>query len=135
MSWAYGYAQGHQFAVRVPYPSIFEAETTEEGTARFVCMDGERKVMELVMFVEPNVDGWDINGAVAQLSDSLTRCIDKGADFLTLAGWADERGEVQYVEKCFLWDGVWYDLSLYFVCRYAEAAECLIPVVRTWIPK
>lgn len=119
-----------RYGVKVPYPDFFVADTSESGTARFTYLDTSQQIeVRMVMFVEPNVEGWSIKEAAEELSDSVTVCRNIGDDYFIMHGRAEG---FHYVEKCFLADGNWIDYAVYF--RNLDEVERLINIVHEWRP-
>ncbi len=117
----------------VLYPDFFEADTMDEATGRFTYEDDATgSFWKLVMFVEPNVDGWDIQEAVDTLCDSNTTLVEQGDDFYLLSGRMKRHRNTYFLEKCFLINNLWYNCTIYYDVRCERAAERLIEMVRKW---
>ena len=122
------------YGVKVQYPAFFNVmDTTEAGTARFSYPDKEI-VVRLSMFVEPNVEGWTIEEAVNNMTDSYTRCVAKGKDFFIMQGTTPNATVGAYLEKCFLLDNKWIDYTLFYDTHYGIALERLMALIWDWHP-
>lgn len=121
------------FHVTVPYPDFFDAsDTTEPGTARFYYPNKKDSKVRLTMFVESNVEGWNIKEAVHHLSDSATRCLVSGEDYFILCGKMNASSS--YIEKCYLVDDVWIDYAVYYNNKYEEDVRRLMEMIMKWNP-
>jgi hypothetical protein len=122
------------YGVKVQYPDFFDAsDTTEPGTARFHYINGNRRDISLVMFVEPNIKCWNIADAISNLSDSTTICMESTEDYYIMLGKLDN-GRGSYVEKCFLIDNTWVNYTLYYKPQYEEMMGKLKEMIMKWEP-
>ena len=123
------------YNVIISYPDIFVATDTTPGTARFRFPNDSVNEIALTMFVEPNIEGWNIKEAVQHLSDSLNTCIEEGKNYFIMTGKFSDNPSALFIEKCFLIDGNWIDYTLYYVSYYEEATERLADLVKKWEPR
>ncbi len=122
-----------EYGVSVDYPEFFEADTAEEATGRFYYVDKRgRRVVSLIVYVEPNVEGWTIKEAVNNLCDSLSVCQEQGENYYILEGSIDNRRTAKYVEKCFLKDRHWINQTLFYDVSQKEAIGRLLGIVKEW---
>ena len=123
------------YNVTVSYPDFFQdSDTTENGTARFNYPDNIKKEISLVMFVEPNVDGWNVKEAVKHLSDSLNHCVKEGDNYFIMSGQLKGNSQALFLEKCFLIDNHWVDYTLYYYPRHKKAIGRLADLLMVWEP-
>ena len=123
------------YNVRISYPDFFVVTDTTPGTARFRFPNDSVNEIALTMFVEPNIEGWNIKEAVLHLTDSLNTCIEEGKDYFIMTGEFSDNPRALFLEKCFLIDGNWIDYTLYYVSYYDEAIERLANLVKEWEPR
>lgn len=123
-----------KYNVAVTYPDFFEADTVCADTTRFFYQKGKGHVVALSMFVEPNIEGWDVSEAVSHLTDSVTDCLIEDKDFFVLFGKAAENSGALFMEKCYLIDDNWYDLTIFYREEISDAIERLINTVVYWKP-
>lgn len=123
------------YDVTIPYPDFFDAsDTTEAGTAHICYPSFRDKEIILTMFVEPNIEGWNIKEAVEQLSDSANICLAEGKDFFIMEGKVDKKGHGLFLEKCYLLDDNWIDYTVYYRADHKNAVGRLIDMVKEWEP-
>lgn len=123
------------YNVTVFYPDFFQdSDTTENGTARFNYPDDINREISLIMFVEPNVDGWSVKEAVKHLSDSLNHCVKEGDNYFIMSGQLDGSAQFLFLEKCFLIDNKWVDYTLYYHSQHKEAIGRLVDLLMAWEP-
>ena len=122
------------YQVGVIYPDFFKADTTEAGTARFYYLDGNEKAVCLTMFVEPNVEGWNIERATLELTDSCSTCLEKGKDYFIMEGTFKEDPNCLFFEKCYLIGDKWVDLAVYYRVRYRDDIGKLFEIIKCWNP-
>ena len=124
------------YNVEVSYPSFFAVcDTTENGTARFYFPNKQKGAVALIMFVEHNVDGWNIHEAVENLSDSLNICREEGKNYYLMTGSVDESSRIFFVEKCFLIDNKWYNYTLFYPAEFGGVMGRLRDTVKNWTPQ
>ena len=123
------------YNVAVPYPDFFEVATLEPGTARFFYRVGDEKAVAIVMFVEPNIEGWTIQEAAVNLSDSANFCIGVGENFFLMSSTKYVDPDHPFFEKCFLIDGNWIDYAVYFQSDYLDAIYPLLYTLLDWKPQ
>ena len=123
------------YNVAVPYPDFFEVATLEPGTARFFYRVGDEKAVAIVMFVEPNIEGWNIQEAAVNLSDSANFCIGVGENFFLMSSTKYVDPDHPFFEKCFLIDGNWIDYAVYFQSDYLDAIYPLLYTLLDWKPQ
>lgn len=123
------------YNVGLCYPSFFVIVDTEPGTARFRYPSDSVNEIALTMFVEPNVEGWNIKDAVEHLTDSNCTCAKQGDDYYMMSGMFSDNPLALFYEKCFLIDGKWVNLTLYYLAEYETAIGRLIDSVKCWNPK
>lgn len=121
------------YNVTVPYLDIFDSDTTEAGTARFEYRF-EKAYIRLVMFVEPNMEGWNIKEAVHNLSVGSERCLKETDKFFIMTGEMSESPGYSFVEKCFLIADKWIDFTIYYPTDKADDVERFIDMVKKWNP-
>lgn len=123
------------YNVSVSYPDFFDAsDTLEAGTARICYPNTTDKTIALVMFVEPNVEGWNIHEAVEQLTDEYTECLEETDDYYILSGCKPDKSFC-YLEKCYIQNDKWIDFTIYYLSRYKESVGRLLDVVKNWKPE
>lgn len=123
------------YQVEVEYPDFFETDTVEAGTARFICFDGENKIVQISMFVEPNVEGRTIEEAAKELCDSFSTCLEVGKDYYIMEGCLKDAPNYLFLEKCYLIGDNWYNLTVYYHVKYKDAIGRIQESVKGWNPK
>ena len=123
------------FNVQISYPDFFAVCDTFPGTARFSYLNDSVNDIKMVLFVEPNVEGWDIAEAVGHLSDSVNVCMSQGDDYFIMSGRLSESPSVLFLEKCFLIDGNWVDYTIYYNSSHEKVTGRLLDTVIKWNPK
>ena len=121
------------YNVTVPYLDFFNADTTEAGAARFE-YKFEKAYIRLVMFVEPNIEGWNIKEAVDNLAVDSERCLEETDKFFIMTGEMYEAPGYSCVEKCFLVADKWIDFTVYYPTDKADDVERLVKMVKNWNP-
>ena len=124
------------YDVTIPYPGFFDASDTTEAGSAHICYPSinDRKIA-LVMFVEPNIEGWNIKEAVEHLSDSANVCLVEEKDFFIMEGKLDKKGHSLFLEKCYLMDDKWIDYTVYYRAEHKNAVGRLLDMVKEWKPK
>lgn len=121
------------YNVTVPYLDILDADTTETGTARFEYRF-EKAYIRLVMFVESNIEGWNIKEAVDNLAVGSERCLEETDKFFIMTGEMYEAPGYSFMEKCFLVGDKWIDFTIYYPTDKADDVERFIDMVKKWNP-
>ena len=124
-----------EYQVKVSYPDFFVMTTAEPGTARFNYADEQKHVISMVMFVEPNVEGWSVAEAVKQIADFDNICEKQGKDYYIMSVQLSADPRACFYEKCYLMNGNWVDYAVYYLAEDKEAVERLIKTVKDWNPK
>jgi hypothetical protein len=123
------------YDVEVCYPDFFVVcDTAEDGTARFYYPNENKKEISLIMFVEPNIEGWNIHEAVENLSDSMNICLEEGEDYFIFSSQSIGT-RMCILEKCFLIDDQWIDYTLYYHLKYSNDIGRLVDMVKEWNPR
>ena len=130
-----------RYGVMAPYPDFFEVDTTSSPSAGrfnypFIADDSINLStgIGIVMFVEENIEKWNIKEAVQNLEDSATVCLGHGKDYFILSSYMENYPIIHSIEKCFLVNGNWINYTLYYDIRYENAVERLIKMVKEWQP-
>ena len=124
-----------EYQVKVSYPDFFVMTTAEPGTARFNYADEQHHHISMVMFVEPNVEGWSVAEAVKQIADFDNICEKQGKDYYIMSGQLSADPRACFYEKCYLMNGNWVDYAVYYLAEDKEAVGRLIKTVKDWNPK
>ena len=122
------------YNVTVPYLDCFDADTAEAGTARFEYRYDEKTHIRLVMFVEPNIEGWNIKDAVSNLAVGSERCLKETDNFFIMTGEMSDGAGYSFMEKCFLVADNWIDLAMYYPTNKENDVERFIEIVKNWNP-
>lgn len=124
------------YNIEVSYPAFFAVcDTSEDGTARFYYPNEHIRNISLIMFVEPNIEGWTIHEAIGHLADSLNICKEEGTDYYIMEGRVNNDVRAQFYEKCYLLDGMWVNYTLYYAIEYKSAIGRLFDIVKEWSPR
>lgn len=125
----------NKYDVVVYYPDFFVITDSMPGTARFRYPGDSVTTVALTMFVEPNIEEWNIEEAVYNLSDSANVCKKVGENFFIISGKFSDAPLAHYLEKCFLIDGNWIDYTLYYDAYNESAIERLYNMLLEWNPR
>ena len=124
------------YHVEVYYPDFFVVcDTAEEGTARIYYPSKQEQRIALMMFVEPNVEGWIIHEAIKNLSNSNNVCQEEGEDYYIMSGQLDQDPRARFFEKCYLINGMWINYTVYYLAEDKDAIGRLIDTVKEWNPR
>ena len=124
------------YHVEISYPDFFAVcDTTEDGTARFYYPSNQEQRIALKMFVEPNVEGWNIHEAIKNLSNSNNVCQEEGEDYYIMSGQLDQDPRARFFEKCYLINGMWINYTVYYLAEDKDAIGRLIDTVKEWNPR
>ena len=124
------------YNIEVSYPAFFAVcDTSEDGTARFYYPNEHRRKISLVMFVEPNIEGWNIHEAIEHLADSLNICKEETEDYYLMEGGISNDSRAQFYEKCYLIDDMWINYTLYYPVEDKSAIGRLFDLVKEWSPR
>ena len=124
------------YLVEVSYPDFFVVcDTVEEGTARIYYPSKQEQRIALMMFVEPNVEGWIIHEAIKNLSNSNNVCQEEGEDYYIMSGQIDQEPRARFFEKCYLLNGLWINYTVYYFAEDKDAIGRLIDTVKEWYPR
>jgi hypothetical protein len=124
------------YNVEVCYPDFFVVcDTAKLGTARFYYPSEQEQEISLKMFVEPNVEGWNIHEAVEHLSDPQNICQEEGDDYFIMTGQISKEPGALFIEKCYLVNGMWIDFTLYYLAEDEIAIGRLKDMVKNWTPR
>jgi len=124
-----------KYKVAVPFPAFFDADTLDPDTTRFTYLGEGDKILRASMRVVPNIANWDVKGAVADLCNSNTRCIEMGENYFILVREIFGEYPLKTVEKCYIVDGKCIDYTLYYSTSYDDAVGKLKKMIMDWKPR
>lgn len=119
---------------QVDYPSCFHVKSKDSSVVRFIMEDENDHVrIGLTCFVEPNVEGWNVNEAPDSLIKDSSKPIFKyvGHDYFVL--YEDNLGDCSF-EKTYLIANKWYSYTLYYHKSLEREVERLMALVLAWHP-
>ena len=121
---------------QVDYPSCFHVKSKDSSVVRFIMEDENDHVrIGLTCFIEPNVEGWNVNEAVdSVLSDNRHFTFKYvGSNYYVLYEDIPDNGMCSF-EKTYLIANKWYSYTLYYQKTLEKQVERLMELVLAWHP-